>query len=206
LQHPSAAAASQASERLGVIHRYYTVYSDLVLVGADGQAIATANPTFRADVKALDYKTAVWFQNATATASGDEYVADDVRHSRSQKGRQVLIYGAAVRDGGRTNGRVVGALGVYFDWELQGASIVADEVALTSGERAKCIVMLLDGRGRIIASTKPERLFEVFVIEDSGAQRGSYLDKMGRTVAFAKTKGFQEYDGQGWVGVIVREA
>ncbi len=206
LQQPSAAAAARANERLGVIHRYYTVYSDLVLVGADGQAIATANPAFRPDVLALDYKTAVWFQNAIGTASGDEYVADEVRRSRSQKGRQVLIYATAVREGGPTNGRVVGALGVYFDWELQGASIVSDEVALTPGERAQSSVLLLDGKRRVIASTDPALLFMPYSLDDKGRDRGSYIDHAGRTIAYAKTHGFQEYDGGGWIGVIVRQA
>jgi hypothetical protein len=190
-----------ATERLGVIHRYYTVYSDLVLVDAKGRAVATANPAYRSKVHSLDYFTAAWFQNAIALRSGDDYVADEVRHSRSQSGRQVLIYGTAVRERGETNGRTLGALGVYFDWELQGASIVRDEIALTPAEQARTEVMLLDGRDRVIASSDPKRLFSAFRIEDGG-KRGSYVDRDGYLVAFARTHGYQEYDGQGWIGVV----
>lgn len=190
-----------ATDRLGVIHRYYTVYSDLVLVDAKGRAVATANPTYRSNVRSLDYFTAAWFQSAVALTSGDEYVADEVRHSRSQSGRQVLIYGTAVRERGETRGRIVGALGVYFDWELQGASIVRDEIALAPSELARTEVMLIDGRGRIIASSDTRRLFTTFAVEDS-AKRGSYVDRDGHLVAFARTHGYQEYDGQGWIGVV----
>jgi hypothetical protein len=190
-----------ATERLGVIHRYYTVYSDLVLVDVKGRAVATANPAYRSKVHGLDYLTAAWFQGAIGLASGDDYVADEVRASRSQSGRQVLIYGTAVRQRGETHGRVLGALGVYFDWELQGASIVRDEIALTPAERARTEVMLLDGRQRVIASTDPQRLFATLAIEDTG-KRGSYIDREGRLVAFARTHGYQEYDGQGWIGVV----
>ena len=193
-----------ATERLGVIHRYYTVYSDLVLVDAKGRAVATANPAYRSKVHSLDYFTTAWFQSAIGLASGDEYTADEVRNSRSQSGRQVLIYGTAVRHHGETRGRTLGALGVYFDWELQGASIVRDEIALTSSERARTEVMLLDGKYRVIASTDPKRLFTTFGIE-AAAKRGSYIDRGGCLVAFARTHGYQEYDGQGWVGVVMQK-
>jgi hypothetical protein len=190
-----------ATERLGVIHRYYTVYSDLVLVDAKGRAVATANPDYRSKVQGLDYFTAAWFQSAISLASGDEYTADEVRNSRSQSGRQVLIYGTAVRHRGETRGKTLGALGVYFDWELQGASIVRDEIALTPSERARTEVMLLDGKDRVIASTDPKRLFATFTI-DATTMRGSYVDRDGCLVAFARTHGYQEYDGQGWIGVV----
>ncbi|HWA18063.1 MAG TPA: methyl-accepting chemotaxis protein [Devosia sp.] len=204
LEHPTAENLANATERLGVIHRYYTVYSDLVLVDAGGRAVATANPAYRADVRALDYKTAAWFAGAMGTRSGDEYVADEVRHSRSQNGRQVLIYAAAVRAGGLTHGKALGALGIYFDWELQGKTIVSSEIALTEMEKARTTVMLLDGRRRVIASTEPELLFKDFALEDKGAARGSYARSDGAIVAFARTHGYQEYDGQGWTGVVVQ--
>ena len=134
LDDPHPENIALATERLGVIHRYYTVYSDLVLVDARGRAVATANPAYRARVHTIDYFTAAWFQAAVALASGDDYVADEVRQSRSQAGRQVLIYGTAVRERGMTRGRTLGALGVYFDWEAQGASIVK-EMALAPPNR-----------------------------------------------------------------------
>jgi hypothetical protein len=200
LYDPNPESVRIATERLGVIHRYYTVYSDLVLVDARGRAVATANPSYRSKVHSLDYFTAAWFQNAIGLTSGDEYIADEVRNSRSQSGRQVLIYGTAVRHRGETRGKTLGALGVYFDWEAQGASIVS-EIALTPAERARTEVMLIDGKDRVIASTDPRRLFTPFSIEPS-AKRDSYIDRDGCLVAFARTHGYQEYDGQGWIGVV----
>jgi hypothetical protein len=205
LENPTPENLALASNRLGVIHRYYTVYSDLVLVDVSGRPVATANPTYRSKVQAIDYHTAAWFQRAIAVRSGDDYIADEVRASRSQSGRQVLIYGTAVRARGDTHGRALGALGVYFDWELQGASIVSNEIALAPGEEARTEVLLLDGTRRVIASTDQRRLFSEFVLEDSGRKRGMYTDREGNLVAFCHTHGYQEYDGQGWVGVIVQK-
>jgi len=204
LESPNADTIAAATMRLGVIHRYYSVYSDLVLVDSNGNALATANPSYRDKVMALDYHTAVWFKDAMSLRSGDGYVADEVRQSRSQSGRQVLIYATGVRAGGATLGRALGALGVYFDWELQGASIVANEIALSPGERARTDVMLLDGNRRVIASTDQKKLFSTFTLDDRGRVRGSYRDGDGTLVAFAKTHGYQEYDGQGWVGVVLQ--
>lgn len=204
LADPTPQSIATATTRLGVLRRYYTVYSDLVLVDRDGRAVATANPSYRDEVHALDHRTAVWFNAAMKLTSGDEYFADEVRQSRSQSGRQVMIYATAVRQGGETHGRMLGALGVYFDWELQGKSMVADEIALGPVERARTDVMLLDGKRRVIASTDQSALFSTFTLKDDGAKRGSYYDADGAIVAFAKTHGYQEYDGQGWVGVVLQ--
>jgi hypothetical protein len=204
LAEPNPGLLAKASARLGIIHRYYTVYSDLVLVDASGKAVANANPGYRRRVFDLDYRTAAWFEAAIATRSGDDYVNDEVRRSRSQAGRQVLIFGTAVRRGGLTQGEVLGALGVYFDWELQGASIVSDEIALTPAERDRTTVLLLDSRRRVIATTDPGTLFTAFELRADGAARGSYTDAAGAHVAFAATHGYQEYDGQGWVGVVIQ--
>ena len=204
LAEPTAENIAVAKKRLGVIHRYYSVYSDLILVDAKGKAVTNASPNYWAKAQSLDYHTAIWFKNAVSTRSGDEYIADEVRNSRSQDGRQVLIYGTAVRPGGATHGEVIGALGVYFDWELQGASIVSNEIALAPGEKARTEVLLLDGNSRVIASTDASRVFSSYLLEDRGLSRGSYRDADGAVVAFAKTRGYQEYDGQGWVGVIIQ--
>ncbi len=204
LASPSPDAAAFASERLAVIHRYYTVYSDLVLVDAAGHAVANANRAFRGRVMGLDYETAVWFREALATRSGDEYVSDEVRQSRSQSGRQVLIFGTAVRAGGRTDGKVLGALGVYFDWEKQGATIVSDDIALSPSDRERTTVMLVDRNGRVIATTDERLLFQTFRLAAGDQPRGSYVDASGALVAYARTHGFQEYDGMGWTGVILQ--
>jgi hypothetical protein len=206
LSDPVPEKVAFATARLGVIHRYYTVYSDLVLVGADGRAVANANPSYRRRVESLDHQTSDWFRAAMGTPSGDHYIADDVRHSRSQEGRQVLIYGTAVREGGRTNGRALGALGIYFDWELQGTTIVTSEIALTDAEQARTLVMLLDASQRVIATTDPTLLFNAYPLQTGGAKRGSYYDSAGALVAFAQTHGYQEYDGRGWYGVVVQES
>lgn len=192
---------ARAAERLGVIHRYYSVYCDLVLTDKSGRAIANANQRYWGGLRGRDLTTSSWFKAAQATQSGDEYVVGRVKKSDFHEGRKVLVYGAGVRAGGKANGEMLGTLGVYFDWEAQGATIVETEANLSGEAKEKSTVMLLDGNCMVIASTDAKRMFTQYPLAHEGRQRGSYAYGEG-IVAFAMTQGYQEYDGLGWFGVV----
>jgi hypothetical protein len=200
------AAIAHASERLAVIHRFYTVYTDLVVTDREGVILASAHPDFAKSVRGASVATEPWFRNAIRTNSGDDYVVDPVAISKLHNGNKVLTYATAIREGGLSNGRVLGTLGVHFDWEEQGATIVETEAALPPAVKDKTTVMLLDGQKRVIASTDPSLMFTTLRLDDNGKQQGTYTDANGHTVAFAKTLGYQEYDGLGWYGVVVQQA
>jgi hypothetical protein len=204
LETPDTDAARHAALRLATINRFYSVYSDLVLVAPDGQVVASANPAFAAALAGANLRSETWVKAALGTASGDDYVVDSVMEGPHHGRREVLVYGAAVRAGGETRGRVLGALGVYFDWQEQGRAIVEKEAALTEQDRARTTVLLLDRDLRVIATTDPALRFQRFDLRHEGRGRGSYYDR-GRIVAFARTMGYQEYDGLGWWGAIVQE-
>ena len=196
--------AAFAAERLATINRFYSVYCDLVLTDANGRVVASANPAHSRALAGADFSREEWFRKARATRSGEEYVVGEVAPSTHHGGREVLVYGTAVRAGGRNDGPVIGTLGVYFDWQAQGRSIVETEAALPPQVAERTEVMLLDGAGRIIATTRPDNLFRTFDLQAGERQRGSYYDGAGNIVAFARTLGYQEYDGLGWWGVIVQ--
>jgi len=195
-----------AADRLMTINRFYTVYSDLVLTDAQGRVAASANPGFSKALLGADLSREAWFRQAMATGSGDDYAVGEVTESAHHGRREVLVYSTAVRAGGRNEGPALGALGVYFDWQAQGRAIVETEAALPPAVAARTEVMLLDGDRRIIATTNPDRRFTRFELDDRGEVRGSYFDANGNVVAFARTLGYQEYDGLGWWGVIVQQA
>jgi hypothetical protein len=64
--------------------------------------------------------------------------------------------------------------------------------------------MLLDADFRVIASSDNQHLLERFPLQTNGQTKGCYTDEAGVLVAFARTIGYQEYDGLGWYGVITR--
>jgi hypothetical protein len=206
LEGDAAEARSFAAERLATINRFYSVYCDLVLTDVRGRVVASANPGFAKPLLGADLSREDWFRKAMATRTGDDYGVGEVTESSHHDRREVLVYSTAVRSGGRTDGTVTGALGVYFDWQSQGRSIVETEAALPPQIAERTEVMLLDAEGRIIATTHPEHRFTQFPLQHNGQQRGSYLDMTGNIVAFARTLGYQEYDGLGWWGVIVQRA
>jgi len=193
-----------AADRLATINRFYSVYCDLVLTDVRGRVVASANGAHAKQLLGQDFSREAWFRQALATRSGDDYAVGEVMESAPHGGREVLVYSTAVRSQGRADGAVLGTLGVYFDWQAQGRSIVETEAALPPKIAERTEVMLLDARNRMIATTSSAHRFASFDLRHEGRARGSYYDGNGNIVAFAKTLGYQEYDGLGWWGVVVQ--
>ena len=201
-----AEARAFASQRLGVINRFYTVYLDLVLTDLEGRVVASANPAFQRKIVGSSLAAEPWFAAAKRCRSGDDYIVDDVKPSRLHEGRNALVYATGVRDGGKLDGELLGTLGVYFDWQAQGQAIVEKEANLPPQVAEKTTIMLLDGSSKVIAATNPSLLFTHFALQKKvGQDKGSYYDRNGAIVAFAKTLGYEDYDGLGWHGVVVQE-
>lgn len=203
LEHPTPEAIEYAKERLGVINRFYSVYSDLVLADKTGKIIASSQGQNFPGVVGTSVAHLPWFRNSFAHMSGDEYAVDDIYRSPIHNNKLMSVYAASVRRGGDLRGETLGVLGVYFDWENQARTIVRDEPNLSPEEWGHMKVMLLDANMRIIASSDNQNLLETYQLELNGKTKGSYTDAAGNLVAFARTIGYQEYNGLGWYGVIV---
>src|SRR3546814_12632403 len=66
------------------------------------------------------FRSTQWFSAAMQSATGDDYIVDDITQSASHDNKAVAIYAAAVRSGGEIHGAPLGVLGVVFDWDKQG--------------------------------------------------------------------------------------
>lgn len=202
----SGEARAFAAERLGVINRFYTVYLDLVMTDLSGKVIASANPKFQRKLIGTSLADEPWFVAARRCASGDDYIVDEVKRSRPHENRTALVYATGIREGGKLDGELLGTLGVYFDWENQGQSIVEKEANLPPHMAEKTTVLLLDGNSRVIATTNPALLFTHFALANPSAQPcGSYYDNSGSIIAYARTLGYEDYDGLGWYGVVIQK-
>lgn len=92
------------------------------------------------------------------------------------------------------------------DETTQGQSIVEKEANLPPHITEKTEVFLLDGNLKVIASSNPARLHTHFALHNPGnGMRGNYYDNSGNIVAYARTLGYEDYDGLGWYGVIVQQ-
>ena len=205
LESMDRAAIDHAVERLGLINRYYSVYLNLVLVGIEGKIMACSQPTKFPRVIGADISKVSWFKKAMATTSGDQYVVDDISHDSLHGDKLVAVYAATVRKEGRKDGKILGVLGVMFDWEDQAKTIVQTEPSLSEDEWKRTRVILLDQNMRIIAASDNTGILLPFMLEHNGQQKGHYFNADHDLVAFAKTLGYQEYDGLGWYAVIVQK-
>ena len=193
---------SRASGRLATINRFYSVYLNLVLADHSGKIVACSRPEQYPACIGGTVANESWFRQALATASGNDYIADEIRVCSLLRNAPVALYAAAVRAGGELHGRVLGALGVYFDWGTQAKVIVQDEPMMSEEEFDRSRVLLLDRRLRVLAASDSVGLFQAYPLVTQGKTKGAYRDDVGNTIAFAQTIGYQEYDGLGWYAVI----
>lgn len=203
LENLSVEGCKHAINRLSIINRFYSVYQNLVLVNKSGKVVACSQPHTYPNVIGSDVSQLPWFKNAIATRSGDEYCVDEIHPCPMHNNSLASVYAATVRKNGELNGEVLGVLGVYFDWENQSRVIVQNELTLTAEEKAYTRVLLLDAKMRIIASSDNQGLLQTFALGNNGETKGYHIDPSSGTItAYARTIGYQEYDGLGWWAVM----
>lgn len=203
LNDPVAERLSLAEERLRTIHRYYTVYCDLVLTDLDGQIIASARRGNGLGRQGLPTEALDWFRRARGLVSGHDYAVSGVHRSSLHDNRKVLVYATPVRDGGQAEGAALGVLAVYFDWQKEAQIIVRNEAGFTDAEWETRRVLLLDRDHRIIASSDDLDFLQSMVGIGMGAARGCVAGPDGARIGFAQTLGYEDYDGLVWFGVVI---
>jgi hypothetical protein len=202
---PGPEKARYASQRLKVILDAYTVYLDLWIADSTGRVIATGRPDKYSGTRTLSVAEQPWFKSAMRTASGDDFAVADVTCVAALKNAPAATYATAIREGGKSNGRAIGVLGIHFDWREQ-AQAVVNGVRLTEEERACSRVMLLDQNHRVLASSDEAQILEeVFPLETASGEMGNYIVE-DRTIGYAVTPGYETYKGLGWYGCVVQTA
>ncbi|BAE52625.1 methyl-accepting chemotaxis protein [Paramagnetospirillum magneticum] len=197
-------AANFACKRLGVILDSYTVYLDLWIADAEGRVVASGRPDRYPRAIGADVSGESWFRDAMATRDGSEYAVADISTNGPLGGAQVATYSAAIREGGENDGRVIGALGIFFDWQAQAETVVKG-VRLREEEKAGTRCLLLDQEFRVIAASDGIGvLTERVPLDTRQGPAGSYVDEQGMVTGYSLTPGYETYEGLGWYGVIIQ--
>jgi hypothetical protein len=197
------AARQYASERLSVILGAYTVYLDIWLTDLNGRIIANGRPgTY--NVVGKDASRESWFRDAMALNSGDDYAVADVASQPLLGNAMTAAYSTKICEGGRANGRPLGVIAVHFDWAPQAKAIV-EGVRLSSDERGRTRVLLVDAGHRIIASSDGQGILQEKLPLRADGQSNGYYGDSRQIVAFHATPGYETYRGLGWYGVIVQK-
>ncbi|HEY3736309.1 MAG TPA: methyl-accepting chemotaxis protein [Jatrophihabitans sp.] len=197
---------NHAGKRLGLILSSYTVYLDLWIADTSGRVIAHGRQGKFPDVLGSNVSGQTWFRKAMGTHNGGEYAVDDVSTSRALHGATVATYATAVREDGEESGRVIGVLGIFFDFAPQAKDIVTG-IRLSAEELARTRVMLIDAKHRVLASSDGRGLLnEILDLAAAGGNKaGSFTRSSGEMVGYALTPGYETYSGLGWYGVITQQ-
>jgi hypothetical protein len=200
-------AFDYASQRMGVILGAYTVYLDLVLCDPDGRIVANGRPEKYAS-RGASVGGEAWFQAAMATLSGEGFGFQSAHRSSLVEHAPALIYSAAVREGGRIDGQIVGALGVIFDWSGLAQPILSG-TPIEDADRPRTELYIVDAQQNILAGCPVQRDGESVELDPSilpgtaskGFFRTKFRDK-DSLVAVAAAPGFETYT-TGWYALIV---
>lgn len=200
---PSEQSCLHAQERLGVILDAYTVYLDLWICDIHGRILANGRPHRYPSAVSHSAAHQLWFQEALSGSRPDGYSMADIKPVAELNDALTATYAAPIREGGESTAPVIGVLGIHFDWGPQSQTVVQG-VRLTPEERKSSRVMILDKDYKVLAdSTGQGILKEQFKLE-THQEAGSYTNK-GQLLGYARTPGYETYQGRGWFGCVVRE-
>ena len=158
LEQPCNETASFACKRLGVILDSYTVYYDIVLCDLSGRVIANGRRSKFGSIGSRQQESE-WFRAALATKDGTEFGFQNVhRNPDLADGEHILVYSAAVRAGGETRGRILGVLGIVFNWEALAQTIVKN--TLISPEEKPYTRVCITGTGGLVIADSRGRLLQ----------------------------------------------
>ncbi|MDD9952262.1 MAG: methyl-accepting chemotaxis protein [Zetaproteobacteria bacterium] len=203
------ASTQYASTRLGVILAAYTVYYDLVLCDPQGKVIANGMPQSYPSV-GKNVAGATWFQQALSSTSGDDYGFETVHASSLVEEKRVLAYSCAVRVEGKADGKVIGVLGVLFNWDDL-AQVIVHETPMPQEEKPFTRMVIMAKNGLVLADTHGRQLEDVLKVprqlEDAakGFFESGAEEKSGKKlVAFAKAPGYEGYS-TGWISLALQD-
>lgn len=210
LESGSEEDCEEASRRLGEILDAYTVYFDIVLCDPSGQVVANGRPNQFAS-QGSDQADAPWFQAAMNTQSGTEFGFQSVHRNRTlADGQHILVYSCAVRAGGKARGKVLGVLGVVFNWEALAQSIVK-KTLISPEEKLYTRVCIVDAQGLVLADSRDRLLAETLVLPNRAAlfalKQGHVIEQFAgapHLVAHALSPGYETY-ATGWHSVILQK-
>ncbi len=204
LSNDTADMAAFTSKRLRVILDSYTVYLDLWVADTQGRVRANGRPDRYPHVVNSDVSQQAWFRDAMKTRDGTEYAVADVGTNPMLNNALVATYSTAIREGGDTHGRILGVLGIFFDWQPQ-AQAVVEGVRLTKAEANFTRCLLIDQHHRVIAASDGSGILsEIVPLSTDNRGQDSYVDEKGRIVGYALTPGYETYRGLGWYGVVIQ--
>ncbi len=208
LSSASSDSAEYACQRLGTILNSYTVYWDILLCDTAGKVIANGRPQQYRSI-GRDVSRSHWFMGAMTTRSGDAFAFESAHRSNFVDNELALIYSAAVRRGGASNGAAIGVLGIIFNWHALAESVMKN-TPISNQERKATRLIIADEHGKIVADSRgkelqesiPQAWLNAVNSEGIGFKQVSF-DGSPHCIGFAKAPGYETYSTN-WNSFIVQ--
>lgn len=144
LPHATDEDIAKAKATLEHTNSLYTVYSDILLISAEGRVIANSAEQNRAGEEI----NAPWLKEALNLRNQNEYAVSEHEPSTLYGGKPTYIYCAAIYDDRHNPTETKGAIAVVFDGEPQFEAILHES---KSGDR-QCHAFIVDERNNVISS------------------------------------------------------
>ncbi|MBT3468107.1 MAG: cache domain-containing protein [Opitutae bacterium] len=205
----------EASKRLGIINASYTMYRDLVIADSNGRIVANSKSENRDKLKRMNVSEQSWFRQGMQISRSVQFGVQDVCNSDLENEETSLIYCGGILEDGQREGKVLGVLGIFFDWENLAGPILEGCLPRIKNEVVEGgAAFYMNGEREIIASTDSDHFaigqevnipIENLKLEDGESASGIFTDK-GRKfiIGSSKTQGYREYTGLGWTAHVVR--
>jgi hypothetical protein len=210
LTQNSPAAGQFACKRLGVILDSYTVYYDIVLCDLHGRVVANGRQS-KFNSMGTSQKDTEWFRAAVNTRDGTQFGFQSVHRSPSlADGQHILVYSCGVRENGAAQGRLIGVLGIVFNWEALGQTIVIGTL-ISAAEKNSTRVCIVDAKGLVLADSEKKIIGEILELPEQTslfAGKKNHLvvryKSEATLIAHAFSPGFETY-ATGWHSIIIQK-
>jgi len=210
LSESSAVVRERACQRLGVILDSYTVYFDIVLCDLEGRVVANGRKNKFPSIGTSQFDTE-WFQAAIKTRDGSQFGFQSVHRSKTlANGQHILVYSCGVREKGDAQGKLIGVLGIVFNWEALGQTIACGTL-LSEAEKACTRICVVDPSGLVLADSDKRIIEETLSLPDQAAlfaTKKHHITVRYKSeptiIAHAASPGFETY-ATGWHSLIIQK-
>lgn len=202
-------AYEKVSKSFSTILNSYTVYFDIVLADLDGKIVANGHPQQYASLES-NMSNTEWYSSAMKTNSGKEFGFQTVSQCPLVNNQLSLVYSCAVRENGDSNGKIIGVLGVVFDWEGLAQKIMHD-TPINEEEKLDTRICIVDGDSLVLADSAGRQLDDTIQFTGRSSlfdkKRGFIIENYKNDkccIAHAFSPGYQTYSS-GWHSVIIQK-
>jgi hypothetical protein len=205
----------EASKRLGIINASYTMYRDLVIADLNGRIVANSKSENRDKLKRLNVSEQSWFRQGIQISRSVEFGVQDVCNSDLENEETSLIYCGGVLEDGQREGKALGVLGIFFDWEnlvvpiLDGCLPRINNEVVDGGA-----AFYVNSKDEVIATTDADNFAigskvnlpsENLNLETGESASGIFsANDRKYIIGSSKTQGYREYKGLEWTAHVVR--